>query len=100
MTTGHPRVRRAARNGLQLRGSPTMRLFLDGARVEEIRHALDLWDVDGLTTNPRHVLASGKPLRRVLREIADLVDGTDKPVSVEIDPRLTRWQDMVEQGED
>jgi transaldolase len=77
-----------------------MKLFLDSARVEEIRHALELWDVDGLTTNPRHVLASGKPLRRVLREIADLVDGTDKPVSVEVDPRLTRWQDMVEQGED
>lgn len=75
-----------------------MKLFLDSARVDEIRHALELWDIDGLTTNPRHVQSAGKPLRALLREIADLFAGTDRPVSVEVDPRLTRWQDMVEQG--
>jgi transaldolase len=75
-----------------------MQLFLDSARVDEIRHALDLWDIDGLTTNPRHVKNSGQPFRRVLGAIADLFAGTDKPVSVEVDPRLTRWQEIVEQG--
>lgn len=75
-----------------------MKLFLDSARVDEIRHALDQWDIDGLTTNPRHVQASGKPLVPLLREIAVLFEGTSKPVSVEVDPRLTRWEDMVEQG--
>jgi transaldolase len=55
-----------------------VQLFLDSGLTDEIRHALDVWDVDGLTTNPRHVQASGKPLLRLLEEIARLVEGTAK----------------------
>jgi transaldolase len=44
------------------------------------------------------VLASGKPFRRVLEEIAELMAGTDKPVSVEVNPHLTEWKEMVRQG--
>src|SRR5438477_1293714 len=72
-----------------------MQLFLDSALTDEIKHALEVWDVDGLTTNPRHVQAAGKPLRRVLDEIAGLVAGTDKPVNVEVNPRLTDWEKIV-----
>lgn len=75
-----------------------MQLFLDSAVTDEIKHALEVWDVDGLTTNPRHVQASGKPLRRVLDEIAKLVAGTDKPVSVEVNPRLTDLRRIVEEA--
>ncbi len=46
-----------------------MKLFLDSAKTDEIKHALELWDVDGLTTNPKHVQASGKPFRQVIEEI-------------------------------
>jgi transaldolase len=75
-----------------------MKLFLDSARVDEIRHALEWWDLDGLTTNPRHVKDSGKPFRRVLAEIAELFAGTAKPVSVEVNPHLTDWQEIVREG--
>jgi transaldolase len=75
-----------------------MKLFLDSAKTDEIRHALEVWDVDGLTTNPKHVQASGKPFRRVIAEIADLFHGTEKPVSVEVNPHLTDAKEIVEQG--
>src|SRR5207247_6840179 len=51
-----------------------------------------------LHDQPRHVQASGKPLRRVLDEIAGLVVGTDKPVSVEVNPRLSDWRRIVEEA--
>ncbi|MGH7201634.1 MAG: transaldolase family protein [Planctomycetaceae bacterium] len=75
-----------------------MKMFLDSAQRDEIRHALDVWDVDGLTTNPRHVAGSGKPLDRVLDEVAELFAGTDKPVSVEVNPHLLDWEDIVAEG--
>lgn len=75
-----------------------MLLFLDSAQTDEIRHGLSVWDIDGLTTNPRHVQNSGKPFRRVLAEIAELFAGTDKPVSVEVDPHLTDAGEMVRAG--
>lgn len=75
-----------------------MKMFLDSARSDEIRYALDMWDIDGVTTNPRHVRASGKPLATVLEEIAELFAGTDKPVSVEVNPHLTDWEKIVEEG--
>jgi len=75
-----------------------MKLFLDSAKVDEIRHALEMWDVDGLTTNPKHVQAAGKPFRAVIAEIAELFGGTDKPVSVEVDPHLTDWRAIVDEG--
>jgi transaldolase len=75
-----------------------MLLFLDSAKTDEIRHALDLWDIDGLTTNPRHVRDSGKPFRRVIVEIARMFEGTAKPVSVEVNPHLTDWEQIVAEG--
>src|SRR5262245_2414756 len=89
-----PRGARVAASRRELR----MQLFLDSAITDEIKHALEVWDVDGFTTNPRHVQASGKPLRRVLDEIAKLVAGTDKPVSVEVNPRLSDWRQIVEEA--
>ncbi len=75
-----------------------MRMFLDSAQLDEIKHALEVWDVDGLTTNPRHVMNSGKPFRQVIGEIAELFAGTDKPVSVEVNPHLTDWKQIVNEG--
>jgi transaldolase len=36
-----------------------MKLFLDSAKTDEIKHGLEMWDLDGITTNPRHVRDSG-----------------------------------------
>ena len=75
-----------------------MKFFLDSAHVHEIEHALNMWNLDGVTTNPKHIQASGKPFMVVIREIAAMFAGTDKPVSVEVNPHLTAHQDMVAQA--
>src|SRR5688572_26533460 len=75
-----------------------MKLFLDSAKTEEIKHALQVWDLDGITTNPRHVRDSGKPFLRVIEEIAELVSSTNKPVSVEVNPHLTDPRQIVAEG--
>jgi transaldolase len=72
-----------------------VKFFLDSANVHEIEYALEMWDIDGVTTNPRHVQVSGKPFLKVIHEIADLFEGTQKPVSVELNPHHDNWQDMV-----
>ncbi len=77
-----------------------MKLFLDSAKVEEIRYALENWALDGVTTNPRHVAATGKPATEVYAEIAQVVQGTSLPVSVEVDPELEHWQDIVHQAQE
>jgi len=77
-----------------------MKMFLDSAKTDEIKHALEMWDVDGVTTNPRHVCNSGKPFRTVIEEIAELVAGTEKCVSVEVDPHLTDWMQIVAQAQE
>lgn len=77
-----------------------MKMFLDSAKTDEIKHALEMWDVDGVTTNPRHVCDSGKPFRTVIEEIAELVAGTEKCVSVEVNPHLTDWEQIVAQAEE
>jgi transaldolase len=75
-----------------------MKLFLDSAKTDEIKRTLEMWDIDGLTTNPKHVQASGKSFRRAIAEIAELFAGTDKMVSVEVNPHLTDWKQIVAKG--
>ncbi len=76
-----------------------MKFFLDSAHVQEIEYALKMWNLDGVTTNPRHVQASGKPFLTVIREIGALFAGTDKPISVEVNPHFTDYEKMVAEGE-
>jgi transaldolase len=58
-----------------------MKFFIDTAETAEIRAALDLGLVDGVTTNPSLIAKSGRDFHSVLREIATLVDG---PISAEV----------------
>lgn len=76
-----------------------MQFFLDSAHVHEISYALEMWNIDGVTTNPRHVQASGKPFLRVVQEIGALFAGTDKPISVEINPHHTDHKAMLEEAQ-
>jgi transaldolase len=54
-----------------------------------------MWDIDGVTTNPRHISVAGKPFLATIREIAGLFAGTDKPISVEVNPHHDEPQAMV-----
>ncbi len=76
-----------------------MKFFLDSAHVHEIEHALKMWNLDGVTTNPKHIQASGKLFTKVIREIAALFVGTEKTVSVEVNPHLTTHEAMVAEAE-
>lgn len=76
-----------------------MKLFLDSARLDEIEYALDAFDIDGITTNPRHVQVAGKPFMATIREIARLVEGTEKTVSVEVNPHFMTYQEMLAEAE-
>ena len=76
-----------------------MKFFLDSALVDEIEYALDAFDIDGVTTNPRHVQVSGKPFMTVIKEIAKLVEGTDKTISVEVNPHFMTYEEMLPEAE-
>ncbi len=58
-----------------------MELFLDTAKIDEIRRALEWGILDGVTTNPTHVAATGRRFREVVEEICALVPGA---VSLEV----------------
>jgi transaldolase len=58
-----------------------MQFFIDTAKVEEIREAASWGILDGVTTNPSHIAATGRPFLEVVEEICCIVDG---PISVEV----------------
>jgi transaldolase len=81
-----------------------MKYFLDSAKLNEIAYAYDTFGIDGVTTNPRHVQASGKPFLDVIAELAAWVKsqnlvGIDRfPVSVEVNPHLETAEEMIAEG--
>lgn len=81
-----------------------MKYFLDSAKIDEIREAYETFGIDGVTTNPNHIMNSGKPFKTVLGELAAFVkekgiEGWDKfPISVEINPHLDDADEMVKMG--
>lgn len=76
-----------------------MKFFLDSAKVDEIIYALEAFNIDGVTTNPRHVQVSGKPFMTVIKEIASLVEGTEKTISVEVNPHFMTYEEMLPEAE-
>ena len=81
-----------------------MKFFLDSAKINEIREAYDTFGIDGITTNPNHIMNSGKPFYTVIAELAEFVkekgiEGWEKfPISVEINPHLDDVNEMLEMG--
>ena len=58
-----------------------MKFFIDTANVDEIKKALALAMVDGVTTNPSLVAKESRPFNDILKEICALGEG---PVSAEV----------------
>lgn len=50
-----------------------MKIFLDTANLDEIRHGVALGVVDGVTTNPSLVAKENRPFRDHILEICDIV---------------------------
>lgn len=78
-----------------------MKYFLDSAKLDEIDLAYKTFGVDGVTTNPRHIMLSGKPFLTAIRDIAAWIKAEDLtgverfPVSVEIDPHIDDTEEMI-----
>ena len=58
-----------------------MKFFIDTANVDEIKEALSMGMVDGVTTNPSLIAREGRVFEEVIKEISELVDG---PISAEV----------------
>lgn len=70
-----------------------MKLFIDTANVDEIRHAASMGIISGVTTNPSLIAKEGRDFKTVIREITEIVDG---PISAEV-IELTA-DEMIKEG--
>ncbi|MBT7617479.1 MAG: fructose-6-phosphate aldolase [Calditrichaeota bacterium] len=70
-----------------------MKFFIDTANTDEIKDAVELGIMDGVTTNPSLVAKENRPIEEILLEICELVDG---PVSAEV--TATDHVKLVEEG--
>jgi transaldolase len=52
-----------------------MKIFIDTANVKEIKEAVSLGLIDGVTTNPTLMAKEGRNSQQVLEEICALVSG-------------------------
>ena len=71
----------------------TLKFFVDTADTQAIRELNELGMVDGVTTNPSLIHKSGRDIKEVVREIAEMVDG---PVSAET--VATDYDGMIAEG--
>jgi transaldolase len=58
-----------------------MKFFIDTANIDEIKKAVDMGMVDGVTTNPSLIARENKPFEEIIASIAKIVDG---PISAEV----------------
>lgn len=58
-----------------------MKFFIDTANIFEIKQAVEMGMVDGVTTNPSLIAKEGRKFEDILKDICKMVDG---PVSAEV----------------
>lgn len=72
-----------------------MKIFIDSANIEEIRSAMDIGFIDGVTTNPSLIAKnSGKNFHDIIKEISELCKGH---ISVEVSAE--DYDKMIIQGD-
>lgn len=83
-----------------------MKFFLDSAKLDEIKKSYEMFKIDGITTNPRHIQSSGEPFYKVIKDIAAWAEGLGKktyedfPISVEVNPHLDNANDIINMARD
>ena len=70
-----------------------MKFFIDTANIDEIKEALSMGMVDGVTTNPTLIAREARPFREIITQICEIVNG---PVSAEV--ISTDHYDMVKEA--
>lgn len=71
-----------------------MKFFVDTADISEIRELAAAGILDGVTTNPSLIAKTGRPIRDVIKEICQTIEG---PVSAEV--TATGFDGMIAEGE-
>ncbi|MDO4926179.1 MAG: fructose-6-phosphate aldolase [Turicibacter sp.] len=72
-----------------------MKLFIDTAKVEDIKKANEMGVICGVTTNPSLIAKEGRDFNEVIKEITTIVDG---PISGEVKATTVDAQGMIEEG--
>ena len=72
-----------------------MKVFIDTAKVEDIKKANDMGVICGVTTNPSLIAKEGRVFEEVIAEIASIVDG---PISGEVKATTTDAEGMIAEG--
>jgi len=72
-----------------------MKIFIDTGDVGEVKEAVAMGAVDGVTTNPSLLAKAGKPINKAIAEICEVIDG---PVSAEVLATTTR--EILAEGRD
>lgn len=70
-----------------------MKIFIDSGDIGEIKEAHEMGAIDGVTTNPSLLAKAGKPTKKVIAEICEIVDG---PISAEV--LATTKDDILREG--
>lgn len=70
-----------------------MKFFIDSGDIDEIKKAAAMGLLDGVTTNPSLLAKSGKPMKKALIEICEIVDG---PISGEV--LSVEYEGMLREG--
>ena len=72
-----------------------MKIFVDTAKVEDIKKANDMGVICGVTTNPSLIAKEGRDFKEVITEITQIVDG---PISGEVKATTTSAEGMIKDG--
>ena len=72
-----------------------MKIFVDTAKVEDIKKANDMGVICGVTTNPSLIANEGSDFKEVITEITQIVDG---PISGEVKATTTSAEGMIKDG--
>jgi transaldolase len=70
-----------------------MKIFIDTGDIGEIREAVAMGAIDGVTTNPSLLAKAGKPIKKAIAEICEVVDG---PISAEV--LATTTKEILDEG--
>jgi len=73
-----------------------MKIFIDSANIKEIKEAVTLGVIDGVTTNPTLIAKENRPAGDLLKEICSLVSGpvSAEAVSLEADTMISEARQL------
>ena len=75
-----------------------MKIFLDTANLDEIRHGASLGVLDGVTTNPSLVAKEKKPFREHVLDICRIFDEHKIPAAISAEVVSTDTEGMLREG--